>query len=154
MLVARLSRVAALVVALLTSLALPAHAVTIDWVPVGDPGNTADTTGQPNPAGAVVDAFRIMKFEFTNQQYTDFLNSLAATDTYSLYNASMGSNARGGITRSGASGSYTYAAKPNMGDKPVLFVSWFDAARVSNWLMNGGTSSSKIGRASCRERVL
>jgi len=94
MLVARLSRVAALVVALLTSLALPAHAVTIDWVPVGDPGNTADTTGQPNPAGTVVDAFRIMKFEFTNQQYTDFLNSIAATDTYSLYNASMGSNPR------------------------------------------------------------
>ena len=138
----RLSRVAALVVALLTSLALPAHAVTIDWVPVGNPGNTADTTGLPNPAGAVVDAFRIMKFEFTNQQYTDFLNSIAATDTYSLYSASMGSNARGGITRSGASGSYTYATRTNMGDKPVNFVSWFDAARVSNWLMNGGTSSS------------
>lgn len=34
---ARPPRVAALVVALLTSLALPAHAVTIDWVPVGDP---------------------------------------------------------------------------------------------------------------------
>jgi formylglycine-generating enzyme required for sulfatase activity len=128
--------------ALLASLIVPAHAVTIDWVPVGNPGNTADTTGQPNPAGAVADAFRIMKFEFTNQQYTDFLNSVAATDTYSLYNANMGSNARGGITRSGASGSYTYAAKPNMGDKPVIFVSWFDAARVSNWLMNGGTSSS------------
>ena len=142
MLVARPSRVAALVVALLTSLALPTHAITIDWVPVGNPGNTADTTGQPNPAGAVADAFRIMKFEFTNQQYTNFLNSVAATDTYSLYNANMGSDARGGITRSGASGSYTYAAKPNMGDKPVIFVSWFDAARVSNWLMNGGTSSS------------
>jgi len=132
MLVSRLSLVAALVVALLTSLALPAHAVTIDWVPVGNPGNTADTTGQLNPAGAVVDAFRIMKFEFTNQQYTDFLNTVAATDTYSLYNASMGSNARGGITRSGASGSYTYATRTNMGDKPVNFVSWFDAARVSN----------------------
>jgi hypothetical protein len=54
----------------------------------------------------------------------------------------MGSNARGGITRSGASGSYTYATRTNMGDKPVNYVSWFDAARVSNWLMNGGTSSS------------
>ena len=142
MLVARLSRFAALVVTLLSSLALPTHAVTIEWVPVGNPGNTADTTGQPNPAGAVATSFQIMKYEFTNQHYTDFLNSVAATDTYSLYNASMGSNARGGITQSGASGSYTYAAKPNMGDKPVLFVSWFDAARVSNWLVNGGTSSS------------
>jgi sulfatase modifying factor 1 len=130
------------VAALLGSPAVPAHAVTIDWVTVGDPGNTADTTGDPNPAGAVADAFQIMKFEFTNQQYKDFLNSVAATDTYSLYNVNMGSNARGGITQSGSSGSYTYAVKTDMGDKPVNYVSWFDAARVSNWLMNGGTSSS------------
>jgi len=121
---------------------IPAHAVTIDWVTVGDPGNTADTTGQPNPAGAVSEAFQIMTYEFTNQQYTDFLNSVAATDTYSLYNADMGSNARGGITQSGTSGAYTYSVRTNMGDKPVNFVSWFDAARVSNWLMNGGTTSS------------
>ena len=139
---AGMPRVAALVVALLPSLAVPARAVTIDWVTVGDPGNTADTTGSPNPAGAVADSFQIMKYEFTNQQYTDFLNSVAATDTYSLYNASMGSNARGGITQSGSSGSYTYATRTDMSDKPVNYVSWFDAARVSNWLMNGGTSSS------------
>ena len=126
------------VAALLASLAAPASAVTIDWVTVGDPGNTADDTTY----GTVADAFQIMKFEFTNQQYTDFLNSVAATDTYSLYNASMGGNARGGITQSGALGSYTYTTRTNMGDKPVNYVSWFDAARVSNWLMNGGTSSS------------
>ena len=119
-----------------------AHAVTLDMVTVGDPGNAADTTGFPNPAGAVADAFQIMKYEWTNSQYKDFLNSVAATDTYSLYNASMGSDARGGITQSGTSGAYTYAVKTNMGDKPVNYVSWFDAARVSNWLMNGGTSSS------------
>jgi formylglycine-generating enzyme required for sulfatase activity len=129
------------VAALLTSLAVSAHAApVIDWVTVGDPGNAADT--DPAGYGAVATSFQIMKYEFTNQQYTDFLNSVAATDTYALYNASMGSNARGGITQSGASGSYTYATKTNMGDKPVNYVSWFDAARVSNWLMNGGTSSS------------
>ncbi|MFM8497673.1 MAG: formylglycine-generating enzyme family protein, partial [Planctomycetia bacterium] len=110
----------------------------IDWVTVGDPGNAADTGG----FGAVAESFRIMKFEFTNSQYAAFLNSVAATDTYALYNTSMGSNARGGITRSGSSGSFTYAVKANMGDKPVNFVSWFDAARVANWLVNGGTSSS------------
>ncbi len=134
---------AALIALMLTSLVLPnAHAVTIDWVTVGDPGNTADTTTY----GAVADAFRIMKYEFTNQQYTDFLNSVAATDTYRLYNANMGSNARGGITRSGASGSYAYAVKSNMGDKPVNYVSWFDAARVANWLQNGqGSGSTETG---------
>jgi len=140
-----LSRLSLLLAAFLLPATLQeAHAVTIDWVTVGDPGNTADTTGSPNPAGAVADSFQIMKYEWTNSQYTDFLNSVAATDTYFLYNASMGSNALGGITQSGASGSYTYATKTNMGDKPVNFVSWFDAARVSNWLMNGGTSSSSM----------
>jgi len=119
-----------------------ATAGIIDWVTVGDPGNTADTN--PNGYGTVAASFRIMKYEFTNQLYTEFLNSVAATtDTYSLYNASMGSDARGGIsfTSGNASGS-KYATKSNMGDKPVNFVSWFDAARVSNWLMNGATSSS------------
>jgi formylglycine-generating enzyme required for sulfatase activity len=132
------------VVALLCSLAVSAHAApVIDWVTVGDPGNTADDTTY----GAVATSFQIMKYEWTNSQYTAFLNSVAATDTYSLYSASMGSNARGGITQSGASGSYTYATKTNMGDKPVNYVSWFDAARVSNWLMNGatGTSSTETG---------
>ena len=117
-----------------------AHAVPLQWVTVGDPGNTADTA--PAGYGAVATSFQIMKFEFTNQQYTDFLNSVATTDTYSLYNANMGSNARGGITQSGSSGAYTYSVKTNMGDKPVNYVSWFDAARVSNWYQNGATSSS------------
>jgi formylglycine-generating enzyme required for sulfatase activity len=141
---ARLSRVvfSVSVAAVLGVLAVPARAVTIDWVTVGDPGNATDTTGRPNPAGAVAISFRIMKFEFTNQQYTAFLNSVAKTDTYSLYQNEMGSQARGGIARSGTSGAYTYAVKSNMGDKPVNYVSWFDAARVSNWLHNGATSSS------------
>jgi formylglycine-generating enzyme required for sulfatase activity len=83
-----------------------------------------------------------MKYEFTNELYTDFLNSVAATDTYSLYNTNMGSDSLGGISRSGTSGTYSYSVKTNMGDKPVNYVSWFDAARVSNWLMNGALSSS------------
>jgi hypothetical protein len=52
------------VAALLGSLAVSAQAVTIDWVTVGDPGNDPDTTGDPNPAGAVADAFQIMKYGF------------------------------------------------------------------------------------------
>ena len=114
------------------------HAGIIDWVTVGDPGNAADTTGY----GAVADSFRIMKYEFTNQQYTDFLNSVASTDPYSLYDPGMQLYAPGGIVQSGQSGSYTYSVRPNMGDKPVNYVSWFTAARVANWLHNGATSSS------------
>ena len=119
-----------------------ANAEPIQWVTVGDPGNTADTA--PAGYGAVATSFQIMKYELTNQQYTDFLNSVdsSGTNPYSVYNTSMGSNARGGITNTGSTNGSRYAVKTNMGDKPVSYVSWFDAARVSNWLMNGGTNSS------------
>lgn len=127
------------IVALVTALAVPVQASpVIDWVTVGHPGNAADASGY----GAVSMSFQIMKFEFTNNQYAEFLNSVAATDSYSLYNSNMGSDTRGGITRSGASGAFTYAAKADMGQKPVNYVSWFDVARVANWLHNGATSSS------------
>jgi formylglycine-generating enzyme required for sulfatase activity len=144
---ARLPRVVFMVgvAALLGLLALPAQAVTIDWVTVGDPGNTADTTTY----GAVADSFQIMKYEFTNQQYTAFLNSVDAggTNPNSVYDTRMGSNVRGGITNTGTTNGSRYAVKTNMGDKPVNYVSWFDAARVSNWLVNGatGTSSTETG---------
>ena len=135
------------VAAVLGSLAVSADAApVIDWVTVGDPGNTADDTTY----GAVADAFQIMKFEWTNSQYTDFLNTVDASGTNpnSIYNTSMDSNSRGGISfTSGAASGSKYAAKTDMGDKPVNYVSWFDAARVSNWLMNGatGTSSTETG---------
>ncbi|MDA1200500.1 MAG: SUMF1/EgtB/PvdO family nonheme iron enzyme, partial [Planctomycetota bacterium] len=122
-----------------------AHAVTIDWVTVGDAGNAADTTTY----GAVADAFQIMKFEWTNSQYVEFLNAVDpnGTNPNSVYNDSMGSNARGGVNfdTNGSTGS-KYAARANMGDKPVNYVSWFDAARVANWLQNGqGTGSTETG---------
>ena len=110
-----------------------ARAVVIDYVPVGNAGNAIDpTTGE----GTVGYDYRIGKYEVTNAQYAEFLNAVARTDTYGLYNANMGSDANGGITRSGMSGSFTYAAKQNMGNKPVNWVSWYDAARFTNWLHN------------------
>jgi formylglycine-generating enzyme required for sulfatase activity len=138
----RFTRFAATIVVAL--MATAAHAVTIDWVTVGDPGNAADTA--PAGYGAVAASFRIMKYEFTNQLYTDFLNSVAATDPYSLWDTNMGSNVRGGISRSGSSGSYAYSVKTDMGDKPVNYVTWFDAARVANWMQNGqGSGSTETG---------
>jgi len=80
-------------------------AVQFDWAKVGNAGNAADTTG----FGAVSYEYRIAKHEVTNAQYAEFLNAVAATDTNNLYNTNMGSNARGGVTRSGSSGSFTYA---------------------------------------------
>lgn len=112
-------------------------AVTIDWATVGNAGNAADSSvAWPHP-GAVSYEYRIARHEVTNAQYAEFLNAVAATDTNDLYNTSMGSDIFGGITRSGSSGSFTYAVKTNMGNKPVNYVSWYDAARFSNWMTNG-----------------
>jgi sulfatase modifying factor 1 len=112
---------------------------TMQMVPVGNAGNAADTSTY----GAVGYTYSIGKYEVTNAQYAQFLNSVAATDsTNNLYSTSM-AGARGGITRSGASGSYTYAVKAFMGDKPVNYVSWYDALRFCNWLHNGRPSGAQ-----------
>jgi hypothetical protein len=107
-------------------------AIVIDTVFVGDAGNANDSTG----FGAVAYDYYIGTHEVTNSQYTAFLNAVAATDTYSLYNTDMGSDPRGGISQSGTSGSFTYSTRANMGNKPVNFVSFWDAARFANWLTN------------------
>jgi len=119
----------------LLSLAPAASAVTIDWVTVGDPRNACDLQSQ-GCFGAVAANYRIAETEVTNSQYAEFLNAVAATDTNSLYNTSMGAGF-GGITRSGSSGSFSYspiAARRNM---PVNYVSFHDSLRFSNWLQNG-----------------
>jgi formylglycine-generating enzyme required for sulfatase activity len=125
-----------------------ARAVTIETVPIGNPGNAADTryidTYHQNGTGAVSYLFRIGKTEVTNVQYMEFLNSVAASDPYSLYDTQMASESMGGITRSGASGSFTYAVKPpalsgtyTYNNKPVVFVNAGDVLRFTNWLHNG-----------------
>lgn len=117
-------------------LAMPAQAeILIDWVTVGDPGNACDPQSQ-GCFGAVADEYRISKYETTNYQYAEFLNAVAATDTYGLYSTSMGSG-YGGITRSGSPGSYSYSAIAGREDMPVNYVSWYDSLRFGNWLHNG-----------------
>lgn len=103
------------------------------FVVVGDANNSSDTTTY----GGVIYTYQIGAYEVTNAEYVEFLNAVASTDSYSLYNTNMGSNVRGGINRSGSSGSYSYSVKTNMGNKPVMYVSWFDCARYCNWLHNG-----------------
>jgi formylglycine-generating enzyme required for sulfatase activity len=134
------SHVAGAVATMVVCLASPAFAeVTFEWVTVGDPGNAADPlhSGSIPDIGSVGYVYRIAKHEVTNEQYAEFLNAVAATDTNGLYTVNMGSDPRGGITQSGSSGSFTYAVKANMGNKPVNYVSFFDAMRFMNWLHNG-----------------
>jgi formylglycine-generating enzyme len=112
-----------------------ARAITIETVTVSDAGNTADTTGY----GSVGYCYLIGKYEVTAGQYTAFLNAVAATDTYGLYNTFMWKDASYGckITRSGASGSFSYVVASDWANRPVNYVSWGDSARFANWLHNG-----------------
>ena len=117
--------------------------VTIDLVTVGDAGNSMDDTGY----GAVTNVFAIGQYEVSLSQYVTFLNAVAATDTYSLYNANMATFLNtAGISRTGGSGSYSYALVGS-GSRPVSYVSWFDAARFANWMQNGATAGSSTAGA-------
>jgi len=134
--------------AVLTGIALVAPAfavVNIVYVPVGYAGNAADTNG----LGAVSYEYNIGKYEVTNAQYTAFLNAVDSigTNPNGIYDTNMGTDARGGISfDSGAADGAKYTIRSNMGNKPVNYVSWYDAARFTNWLHNGqGSGSTETG---------
>ena len=115
----------------------PAFAtVNIDYASIGNAGNANDAaTG--SLYGAVADAYQIARNETTISQYAEFLNAVAKTDTYSLYSTSMTTSYINGISRGGVSGSFTYSVASGSANKPTTYVSWFDAARFTNWLHNG-----------------
>ncbi|MFM9045353.1 MAG: SUMF1/EgtB/PvdO family nonheme iron enzyme [Solirubrobacterales bacterium] len=111
-----------------------------DWYRLsrdGDHGNRADGNG----LGAVANGFSIGTFEVTIQQYCDFLNAVARTDSYGLWDQAMSaSKSAAGIARVGSSGSYAYSVIDNAGSsasRPIASVSWLDAARLANWISNG-----------------
>lgn len=120
-------------------------AVNIETVPVGNPGNAADTH-YPG-CGSVSYSCRIGKYEVTAGQYCEFLNAVARNDTYGLYDPRMADpepNSLGcNIQRSGTSGSYTYSVASDWANRPVNYVHWGDCARFCNWLTNGQRAGSQ-----------
>jgi hypothetical protein len=126
-------------------LSRPATAIEIDFVPVGNPGNTNDTR-YTFPLGGVAYEYEIGKYEVTNAQYVEFLNAKDPTgaNPLGIFNTSMSSF---GITYTAANplGS-KYAAKPGRENQPVTSVSWYDAIRFANWLHNGaGNGDTETG---------
>ncbi|MBN1345477.1 MAG: SUMF1/EgtB/PvdO family nonheme iron enzyme [Phycisphaerae bacterium] len=111
---------------------------SLKTVHVGNPGNAADTRYQSPGYGSVAYEYNIGKYEVTAGQYCEFLNAVAVTDTYELYNADMWTNSYGcKIQQSGSSGSYTYSVAGDWANRPVNYVSIGDAMRFANWLHNG-----------------
>ena len=111
--------------------------IEIDTSYVGDAGNANDTFGY----GGVSYDYYVGTYEVTNSQYVSFLNATGSTNAHGVYNSNMGSSEHGGIQQTGSSGSFTYNVKSGFGDKPVNFVSFWDAARFTNYLTTGDTES-------------
>ena len=101
--------------------------VVMDWVTIGNAGNAADSTGY----GALAYEYNIGKYEVTADQYCEFLNAVAKTDTYGLYSMFMC------IEQHGINGSYSYSVSTDWSKRPVGNVNWYNTLRFANWLHNG-----------------
>jgi hypothetical protein len=127
------------------------NSLGLQFVSISNPNNIADTGNfyllqdddyisfeLPN-LGSVNKNYRIGTYEITNNQYSIFLNAVAQTNDRSLYKQQMTNDPVGGITRygDGSTNPYEYTVKPNMGNKPVVFVDYLSVIRFINWLHNG-----------------
>jgi len=127
--------------------------VTFDWVTVANPGNSADTLIMNKGAapdfttgyGAVDYVYQISKYNVTNAQYAQFLNSVDATggNALRIYDTRMSSNNlglayTGGIDRNLVAEDGTkYTVKPGQENYPAIWITWVSGARFVNWLANG-----------------
>jgi len=144
---ALIMRLAALLLACFVA-PLPLQAITIQTVHVGNPGNAVDVQ-EFGSVGAVDYEFDVGQSEVTNTEYVAFLNAVDPTgaNLLGLYNSEMNDNALGGISfASGATSGAKYSVKASRENNPVVFVSFFDAARFTNWLHNGqGAGNTEDG---------
>ena len=85
----------------------------IEFVTIGDPGNPADTTGDPNPAGSVDYVYSMGKYEVSR----DMVEKASAEGGLGLTLDPMDF--------------VTGGPRPDM---PATGVSWNEAARFMNWL--------------------
>ena len=83
----------------------------IEFVTIGDPGNPADSTGSPDPAGSVGYSYRMGIYEISE----DMVNKAKLLSEASGSPLSMATSNRG----------------PN---RPVTSITWLNIARFVNWL--------------------
>ncbi len=122
------------------ALMAPAN-IVIETVFVGganNPSNPDDGDLEQERRGPVPYDYYIGKYEVTNAEYAAFLNAAATTRTNAwLHSFEMGSMPRGGIISNETDGVYSYVVKEGMANKPVNFVSLWQAMAFCNWLTNG-----------------
>lgn len=88
----------------------------MEFVTISNPGNTADTTGAPNPAGGVGYVYGIGTYEVSEDMITKYNADFGVANALVITKDSRGPN------------------------KPATSVSWNEAARFVNWL---NTSTGK-----------
>jgi formylglycine-generating enzyme required for sulfatase activity len=97
---------------------------SIEFVEIGNPNNAADTSGSPNPVGAVSYIYNLGKYEVSR----DMINkaNLAGALGVTLYD----------MTNYGGNGA----------NKPATGISWSEAATYVNWLntSTGNTAAYKF----------
>ena len=106
----------------------------MDFVTIGNPGNPADTTGSPNPAGSVGYNYNISKYEVS----WDMMNKANGAGNL-------------GVTMWG-SGGVDVSAVPN---KPAWGISWNTAARFVNYLntSQGYQAAYNFGTAGYKDNI-
>lgn len=107
-----------------------ANAFSIDFVTIGNPGNTADTTGTPNPVGSVAFTYLLGKYEISRDQ----VEKASAAGML-------------GITLDPMNNIGNSRFYSNLGaDRPATGVNWYEAAKFVNWLntSSGGTAAYKF----------
>jgi formylglycine-generating enzyme required for sulfatase activity len=97
---------------------------TMEFVTIGNPGNAADTTGSPNPAGSVAYTYNIGKYEVSR----DMITKANSAGSLRITMAEMGIYGGNGLL------------------KPATGISWYEAATYVNWLntSTGGTAAYKF----------
>jgi sulfatase modifying factor 1 len=98
--------------AIIESFGSGANQFNMTFVPIGNPGNAADTTGSPNPAGSVGYHYRMGKYEVSR----DMIIRANAEGNLGITLQDM--------TNFGGNGA----------NRPATGVSWNEAARYVNWL--------------------
>ncbi len=83
----------------------------MDFVSIGNPGNTADTGGYPPPAGAVPYAYNLGKYEISR----DMVIKASTAGSLGLTLQDMTSFGGNGLNR------------------PATGISWNEVARFVNW---------------------
>ena len=103
----------------------------MEFVAIGDAGNLDDTTGAPNPAGAVGYAYGLGKYEVSEDMITKYNSNYGTANSLAITKDTRGV------------------------DKPATSVSWNEAARFTNWLntSTGGSAAYNFTTSGVNDNI-